>query len=77
MEYVDLGKGERLPIPDAVVAASDRRDLVADYLAASPADREHIHQLAIEQTTPKEQTPALTPPPAAAVVTPAPAPGEE
>lgn len=56
MEFIiDDNTGKRVPIPDAVVAASDNRDLVADYVAANPRERDTIHQLAIEQTTPKDE----------------------
>jgi hypothetical protein len=65
MERIQIDQHTVLEIPDAVVAASVGRDLVADYAAASPADREHILSLAIEATTvqPARATPATTPAP--------------
>lgn len=62
MEFVKHDDGTCTPIPDAVVAASDNRDLVVEYVAASPADREHIHELAIEATSPTEEPSASAAP---------------
>lgn len=57
MEFINVN-GTREPIPDAVVSASDNRDLVASYLAATPDERARIHRVALA---------AVTPPPAAPV----------
>ena len=54
MEFVEDGKGGRIQIPDSVIAAADNRDLVEEYVKASPADRVHIEKMAIDATTPKE-----------------------
>ncbi len=47
MEFIADNKGNRVEIPDAVIAASDNRDLVDDYVKATPADREKILALAL------------------------------
>lgn len=44
----------RVAIPDAVVAASDHRDLVGAYASAGEAQRKQIHEAAIDATTPKK-----------------------
>lgn len=48
MEILQLDSGERLPIPDAVIAASDNRDLVAEYVKATPDGRATIEAYATE-----------------------------
>jgi hypothetical protein len=62
-EYIETPDG-RLEIPDGIIAASDNRDLVARYVAASPEERT---QLAKQAITGKLVTRA-TPPAASAAV---------
>lgn len=65
--FVDAG-GNRVQIPDDVVAASTDRELVASYVAAgSPAARAEIHAaarvtLGAEPSNPPANIPALPTP---------------
>lgn len=61
MEYFIDHEGKRQPIPDAIVSASEKRELVEQYIAASPEDREHLHQLAQEQLAGAEDAAAPAP----------------
>ena len=47
----------RVAIPDAVVAASDNRDLVGKYASAGESQRKQIHEDAIKATTPVKAEP--------------------
>lgn len=55
METIVKEDGTRIEIPDAVIAASSNRDLVADYVEADDEGRAEILALAIDAVTPKEE----------------------